>query len=241
MQHARVLAVHLALVTLAAATAIASGCASADVGAEGYEEYTPGMSDKGVTGDAKMSASAEEMAKGDKARADAALQKGWSAGKRDGKRVLAGLTAPQDGRWFAPGVEPGLASGQALCKQFDGAHVCSAAEVIKADAKGDLAEVPEGQTIWVSRLNDVSFGGTTYLTSPEGSCHEYTYDTGDRGWSAYGVAGPGVGTPKERLTLNLGRAKPEYDDKCRLDVSQCVPYIPTGMSCNDKRAIPCCY
>jgi hypothetical protein len=235
MRHLRVLTVSLALVTLAAA-AIAGGCASTDVGAGEYEEYTPGATDKAAASDVKMSAA--ETAKRDKARADAALQGGWSAGKRDGKRVLAGLTAPQDGRWVAPGEEPGLASGQALCKQFDGAHVCSAAEVIKADANGDFEGAPVGQTIWVSRLHEVNVGGVTYAASQEGSCHEFTYDTADRAWGSYGIPQP---FPKEPLAMSLGRARPEYDEQCRLDVTKCVAHVPTGMSCNEKRAIPCCY
>lgn len=235
MRHLRVLTIPLALVTLAAAASLAGGCASTDGGAREFEEYTPGATEKAAPSSAKMSAAEQEQR--DKARAAAALQEGWSAGKPDGKRVLAGLTAPQDGRWVAPGEEPGLASGAALCKPFNGAHVCSAAEIIKADANGDFIGAPEGQAMWVPRLNDVVFEGTTYVTSPEGSCHEYTYDTGDRAWSSFAIAP----TPKEPLSLNLGRAKPEYDEQCRLDVSKCVPYVPTGMSCNEKRAIPCCY
>jgi cytochrome c551/c552 len=52
---------HLALVTLAATTAIAGGCASSDVGAGEYEEYTPGLNDKAMTSDAKMSAAEQAM------------------------------------------------------------------------------------------------------------------------------------------------------------------------------------
>lgn len=224
-------ALRLLLAGSAACAAVALTACGGETSSDArFEEYAPGA--------AKPAA---KMDPGEQQRADAvrvqqiSVKPLWSAGPKERGRILAGLTSPQNGRWVAPGQEPGLASGEFLCKQLDGAHVCSGSEIVKAVDQGDFAGAP-AVSIWVPRLADVTHRGKKFAQTRQGSCDTYTYKTADRYWGS--DAEITAGGP---VNLDLGPESPDYDERCGVDRNVCMAHVPSGMGCNAERSIACCY
>ncbi len=96
----------------------------------------------------------------------------------------------------------GTTAGKALCQDVGADHVCSYAEIVKADGKGELANLPTNMTYWLHRttnvpdpkLNnkacnsdpecggaDVCDGNTkicAWKPGAGGRCNDWTYPTG---------------------------------------------------------------
>jgi hypothetical protein len=152
---------------------------------------------------------------------------GWKAGPKDGRRELAGLTAPLDGRWVAAGQEPGLRSGEHLCQQLDGAHVCSAEEIFTAEKQGDFAGAPDG-TVWLPRMAAFDLDGTRFEGDPSAACNLYTYPTGDRAWNGFIrlATDRSTGEALTKVAYDPGPAEVTYDPNRRIriakDIGDCL-------------------
>lgn len=156
----------------------------------------------------------------------------WFAGPDDGRRVLAGFGAPQIGRWTAPGVEPGMAAGAAVCSQM-GAHVCDEAELYTAAEQGDFTGAPTDHTFWaLVHTYPLRIGDKFEMAN---TCGTLTYPTMDKKWGAFGtVSGDGS------VEWHYSEQK-TYDARCLEDIQYCAGTVPSGYECNVARYIPCCY
>lgn len=205
------------------------------------EEYNPGMRTEATQQRVTTQNERDVMRqRPDGDRIQDAMRAGWKAPA--GTKILAGLSAPQDGRWVAPGHEPGRDSGEAICSSlFDGAHVCSGQEIIEADQKSEFAGVPGGTSIAFPRDKDFLFEGKKFEASRTASCDNYTYPTADQKWMPLALKPDTCeGAQAAHLKFDLGPEKVQSSDACRLDRAACPAIIPTGYECNVKRAIACC-
>lgn len=204
-------------------------------------EYNPGMHTSATERHVSTTQELDAMRqRPDVARIQDAMQPGWRAPA--GSTVLAGLTAPQDGRWRAPGKTPGKESGEYLCSTlFEGAHVCGVDEILKANDKEEFATVPASTEVFVPRDKDVYIEGQKFEGSPTASCDNWTYPTADQRWTGIGVKPETcAGAQAKRLQIDLGPAKVQPSDACAADPRTCPAIVPTGYECNVKRAIACC-
>ncbi len=71
----------------------------------------------------------------------------------------------------------GVAAGNAMCKAIGADHVCTYAEIVAADAKGELANLATNLTYWTHRTTSVTADGTTFAPGAGARCNDWTYPT----------------------------------------------------------------
>lgn len=115
----------------------------------------------------------------------------------------------------------GLAAGNLACRQMGADHVCDFDELQAADARGELAAVPDGTTVWVNRLHCAMLDGVAYDVGAS-NCAGFTYASGDTYDGEY-------------ARVTGGHATFVFDEDPR-------PFhlSPRGLSCRSERYAPCC-
>ncbi|MSP26017.1 MAG: DUF4215 domain-containing protein [Myxococcales bacterium] len=139
----------------------------------------------------------------------------------------------------------GFQGGQEMCKAIGADHVCTYAEIVAADGKGELANLDLNLTYWLHRTTPVTDGGVTFLPGAGARCNEWTYPTdhiSDGEWfqvyqaaSSFNAGGHHIGSLSYHLDGN-----PDYDGMagkvCKTNTQNCAG----GCAGGGKRAILCC-
>ena len=133
------------------------------------------------------------------------------AGAKIYKDYVSNILVPKEktgmgptAKWSYNGIE-GLNAGNAMCQAIGADHVCKYAEIVAADAAGELALVPANLTFWLHRTtsvptntnkacavdSDCANGGgagvpvcdgktkvCSWKAGAGGRCNEWTYPTG---------------------------------------------------------------
>lgn len=126
----------------------------------------------------------------------------------------------------------GLDAGNNQCKALNiGAdHVCDYEEVLKAQAQGELAAIPQGTTAWVHRTTVAMVNGQPSQPGPGGRCNDWTYATNHISDGEY-VAFEQAGVPTFYL-----------DNDTVYDGNAPGVHTLTGLQCGGEiRALLCCY
>jgi hypothetical protein len=69
----------------------------------------------------------------------------------------------------------GLEAGHAQCVFLGADHVCDYVELRAAEAKGELASIPQGTTAWVQRTTPEIVNGAESPPGPGGNCNDWTF------------------------------------------------------------------
>lgn len=163
---------------------------------------------------------------------------GGTGGSCAGHVYYAGkFTAAADNSVWAnlPGAGglTGLDAGNNQCKALNvGAdHVCDYEEVLKAQAQGELAAIPQGTTAWVQRTTVAMVNGQPSQPGPGGRCNDWTYATNHISDGEY-ITFDQAGVPTFHLDNDT-----VYDS-----AAPGVHTIGGDLECGGaKRSILCCY
>ena len=155
---------------------------------------------------------------------------------------------------WAYGGDIGIKAGNEMCAAIGADHVCSYAEVIAADAAGELSSVPADTEFWVNRLvlsvPQINGAGM----SPPGAggrCNEWQYPTNHIADGEYGTYLPAGSTPAN--AARVGNIDFFFDDDTAYtgnagDGHQCsgMPGSPNPGCASDcggatPKAILCCF
>lgn len=124
----------------------------------------------------------------------------------------------------------GLDAGNAACETLGADHVCDYAEVLAAEAAGELAAVPAGTTAWVHRTTTALVGGVDSAPGPGGRCNDWTYSTNHIADGEY-ITFDTAGVPTYHL-----------DNDTIFDAVNPGVHTVADLPCGGaSRAILCCY
>ena len=149
---------------------------------------------------------------------------------------------------WAYGGQLGITAGNDMCKYIGADHICSYAEVVAADAAGELAGLPADQSFWVHRVTEtVQVNGIMSPPGAGGRCNDWTYPTGHIADAEFGVLGATTNPPGGQL---IGSVTYVFDQDTVYDAS--APGVHAGSGVFDggpcsadfngpKRAILCCF
>ena len=126
-----------------------------------------------------------------------------------------------------------LAAGDFMCSSASlGAdHVCDYEEILKADAAGELKNVPAQTTVWVQRTTPAMVGGVMSAPGPGGRCNDWKYNTNH------------ISDGEYAMFEAVGQIKYHLDNDTKFDSAHPGMYtIPGDLDCGGvTRSIMCCY
>jgi len=105
------------------------------------------------------------------------------------------------------GGEKGIQAGIDMCQAVGADHVCTYAEVLAADAKGELAGIAQGTEFWVHRVTTPvsKLGGQAGMSmpGPGARCNDWEYPTNHISDGEFGVVDTGLGLDNATEIGNL--------------------------------------
>ncbi len=167
---------------------------------------------------------------------DAGHDAGADAGVADGgpclDPVIAGFASNGLGGtdfglpWSFEG-EVGLAAGERACQAIGADHVCRYVEVLRAEVCGEFATAPA--SFWLHRETPVDVGGASVEAGPGARCNDWSGPIDHLADGEYvDVASDGT------LTYHFD------ENPCFTGSPGDGCAAPGILSCNERRAIPCC-
>jgi cysteine-rich repeat protein len=153
------------------------------------------------------------------------------------------------------GGQKGIQAGIDMCQSIGADHVCTYQEVVDADAKSELAAIPNGTEFWVHRVaTTIPQVGAAGMSPPGAGarCNDWEYPTNHIADGEFGVIGTGLGYSN---TLEVGDLTIWVDNDSAFtgdpaDNHQCggvssasdgAPGCASGCGQASPKAILCCY
>ena len=191
---------------------------------------------------------------------------GAGGGGCEGQAVYAGMVTndaapstpgPGIGAVWSFGGEKGIQAGIDMCQAIGADHVCTYAEVLAADAAGELAAIPQDTEFWVHRVSTpvAKLGGQAGMSLPGAGarCNDWEYPTGHIADGEFGAVGIGLNTDDN--SVEIGNLTFFFDNDAQFsgveaDGHQCggvdtVGPGTAGCAGNCGGAVPkaifCCY
>jgi len=115
--------------------------------------------------------------------------------------TYAGMTDIQPSVWDS-GANLGLDAGDDMCNAAVlGSHACRYADVLQAEAKGELAAIAQDTTAWIHRSTPAMVNAAMSDPGPGGRCNDWTYETNHLSDGEY-VSFDTAGMPSYHLDSN---------------------------------------